>query len=241
MLSMEQTRLKDAVIVRLRELVESDRYPPGAKLPSERALREELGVGRSTVREALRALEALGLIELHQGRGAFVRDEGAEDPSEGASFADWPRSYPWKIEDIVEVRLAVESRAAGLAALRRTDDDLTEMRRHLDAFRAAMDASDLSSLVLADVAFHESIAACSNEIFLSVLKSLRVPGVRSRHTSLAQHDRWPLVMRRHESIFDAIVLGEAQTAADRMERHLLDFARELGVDVPMYERWPEEQ
>jgi GntR family transcriptional repressor for pyruvate dehydrogenase complex len=234
---IERTPLIEAVFGHLRDLVDSGRYGPGSKLPSERVLRAHLGVGRSTVREALRALEALGLIELQQGRGAFVRASGARGSATGPPFADWPRSYGWKIEDIVETRLAVEPRAAGLAALRRTDAELLAMRRHLDAFRAAMDSGDVSSLVLADVAFHDAIAGCANAVFASILKSLRVEGIRSRHTSLAQRDRWATVMRRHESIYDAIAEGDARAAAHRMQRHLLDFARELAVDLPTFEEW----
>lgn len=233
----ERAQLKDAVVDRLRELIESGRCPPGSKLPSERELRDEFGVGRSTVREGLRALEALGVIELQQGRGAFVRAETDPAAIPRSPFADWPRSYKWTIEEVVEARLTVESRAAGLAALRRTKDDLAEMRRHLEAFEAAAEGRDLTALVLADVAFHDAIAICGNAILASVLRSLREPGVRSRHTSLEDPARWPAVIRRHASIYDAIVLGEPRTAAERMERHLLDFARELGVDVPMYRDW----
>ena len=234
---IERTPLTEAVIGHVRDLVGSGRYGPGSRLPSERVLRDELGVGRSTVREALRALEALGLIELHQGRGAFVRSSGVDAGAAGPPFKGWPRRYGWKIEDIVDARLAIEPRGAGLAALRRMDTDLVAMRRHLDAFRSAMEANDLSSLVLADVAFHDAIARCGNAIFASVLRSLRVEGIRSRQTSLAQQDRWATVMRRHESIYDAIAEGDARAAAHRMERHLLDFARELSVDVPTFEEW----
>jgi GntR family transcriptional repressor for pyruvate dehydrogenase complex len=221
------------VIGWLRGLLESGQYTPGDKLPSERVLREELGVGRSTVREALSALEALGLIELQQGRGAFVRGDRSEEAT--PPFADWPRSYAWEIEDIVDARLAVEPRAAGLAALRRTSADLDTLRRHLDDFTAAVAENDLSSLVLADVAFHDAIAECANAIFISMLRSLRVQGIKSRHTSLARTERWTRVARRHESIYDAIAAGDAHAAAARMERHLLDFASELGVKVARFD------
>jgi GntR family transcriptional regulator, transcriptional repressor for pyruvate dehydrogenase complex len=237
----ERAQLKDAVVERLRDLIESGRYPPGSKLPSERELRDEFGVGRSTVREGLRMLEALGVIELQQGRGAFVRTETDPASTSSSPFADWPRSYKWTIEEVVEARLTVESRAAGLAALRRTKDDLAEMRKHLEAFEAAAQERDLDALVIADVAFHDSIANCGNAFLASVLRSLREQGVRSRHTSLGDDSRWPSVIRRHESIYDAIVLGEPETAAERMERHLLDFARELGVDVPMYRDWMDKE
>ena len=74
--AIDRTPLVTKVMERVRALIEDGSFPPHTKLPSERELQQSFGVGRSTVREALRALEALGVIELRQGRGAFVRDIG---------------------------------------------------------------------------------------------------------------------------------------------------------------------
>jgi GntR family transcriptional repressor for pyruvate dehydrogenase complex len=234
---IHRTPLIDTVIRRLRDLIQSGEYGPGQRLPSERALKDELGVGRSTIREALRALEALGLIVLHQGKGAFVAElegDGTADPP----FSDWPSNYRWDIDTIVEARLAIEPRAAAIAALGRTSHDLSEMERNLEAFEFGARQADLSSMVLADVALHEAIAKCANPILASVLESLSVQGMRSRHTSLARPERWERVIPRHRGIYDAIVEQDPSAAAERMESHILDFAHELGVKVTLYRLYP---
>ncbi len=227
---IQRTSLIDEVVVRLRELIDSGRYSPGGRLPSERSLSEDLRVGRSTIREALRTLEALGLIELRQGRGAYVSEK---DPArdEGPPFADWPRSYRWRIADVIEARLAIESGTAALAARRRRKENLHKMRAALDEFAEARLRGDLSALVLADVAFHDAIAECANPVLASLLRSMRSYGIRSRSTSLRRRERWGSVQERHELIYEAIAAGEPERAAMRMESHLLDFARELGVKV----------
>jgi GntR family transcriptional repressor for pyruvate dehydrogenase complex len=227
---IHRTPLIDMVIRRLRDLIQSGEYGPGQKLPSERVLKDELGVGRSTIREALRALEALGLIVMHQGKGAFVAAPETDRPVD-PPFSDWPPTYRWEIDTIVEARLAIETRAAALAALKRTSEDLAEMEHNLEAFELAGRQADLSSMVLADVALHEAIARCANPILASVLASLSVQGMRSRHISLARPERWQPVISRHRAIYDAIDARDAPAAAERMESHILDFAQELGVNV----------
>jgi DNA-binding FadR family transcriptional regulator len=227
---IQRMPLIEEVTGRLRELIDSDRYHAGDRLPSERSLSEDLRVGRSTIREALRTLEALGLIELRQGRGAFVQaKDGSAD--EEFPFADWSRSYRWRIADVLEARVAIEQAAAALAARRRRDDDLTTMRTALDAFETAAASGGLSALVLADLEFHEAIVECANPVLASLLKSMRSYGIRSRTTSLRRRERWETVRERHEAIYDAIAAGDAEQAAQRMESHLLEFARELGVNA----------
>jgi GntR family transcriptional regulator, transcriptional repressor for pyruvate dehydrogenase complex len=227
---IQRTPLIDEVVVRLRELIESSRYAPGDRLPSERSLSEDLRVGRSTIREALRTLEALGLIELRQGRGAFV---SAKDPAadDRPPFADWPSSYRWRIADVIEARVELESGTAALAAGRRREENLRRMRAALDEFDHASARRDLSALVLADVAFHDAIAECANPVLASLLRSMRSQGIRSRSTSLRRRERWASVRERHEAIYEAIAARDPEQAAKRMESHLLDFARELGVKV----------
>jgi GntR family transcriptional regulator, transcriptional repressor for pyruvate dehydrogenase complex len=222
--------LIEQVVARLRELIDSNRYSPGERLPSERSLSEDLRVGRSTIREALRTLEALGMIELRQGRGAFVspKDPGADDKP---PFADWPRSYGWRIADVIEARVAIEGETAALAARRRREEDLQKMRAALDEFAEASTKGDISALVLADVAFHEGVAECANPVLATLLRSMRSYGIRSRSTSLRRRERWQSVSERHEAIYEAIAAREAETAAKRMQSHLLDFARELGVKL----------
>jgi GntR family transcriptional regulator, transcriptional repressor for pyruvate dehydrogenase complex len=227
---IQRTPLIEEVVTRLRELIESDRFVAGDRLPSERSLSEALRVGRSTIREALRTLEALGLIELRQGRGAFVSAKSLRADGE-LPFADWPRGYRWRIADVIEARVEIERGAAALAARRRSTRDLERMQAALDGFTEATARGDLSALVLADVAFHDAVAESANPVLASMLRSMRSHGIRSRSTSLRRRERWETVHERHEAIYEAIAARDSESAAQRMENHLLDFARELGVNV----------
>jgi GntR family transcriptional repressor for pyruvate dehydrogenase complex len=225
---IERVPVTARVVERLKELIASHEYAPGSRLPSERELRELLGVGRSTIREALRGLEALGMIELRQGVGAYVRDLHG-DVDDGPGFAAWPRKYRIGIESMLVARLAIEPPAAALAAINRSQAQLEKIGEQLAAFSRAIAADDLAALALADVAFHDEIARAGDPLLAQMLESVEVLSIRSRRTSLARHERRPSVYARHERIYEAICAGDAAAASKAMSSHLLDFAKELGI------------
>src|SRR4051794_6468343 len=108
--------------------------PPGSKVPSERELTRDLGVGRSTVREALNGLAVLGVLEIRHGQGAFITEQGPTIA--GRDEAARPSSLTAALErgvtrEFIEARLLVEVRVAGLAAERRTEDDLRQIEAAL--------------------------------------------------------------------------------------------------------------
>lgn len=225
--AIDRTPLVTKVMERVRALIEDGSFPPHTKLPSERELQQSFGVGRSTVREALRALEALGVIELRQGRGAFVRDIGGPLETRPAASA----SGTWRIELVMEARLVIETQTAALAALRRTQDDLEVLEQELHAFEEATAQDDLPALVRADVAFHDAIAAAANRALASSLKSLEVLGIQSRTVSLGKKQRRSDVLARHRSIYAAVTEGDPVGAAVAMRDHLTAYITELGFQV----------
>lgn len=118
----------------LREQITGGSWPVGTKLPGETTLAASLGVGRSTVREALRALAGAGLVQARQGAGVFVI---AAEPEE-----DWAtRLRRAAVTDVYEVRISIEVEAARLAARRRTDEDLAALTAALAGRRAAADGA----------------------------------------------------------------------------------------------------
>jgi GntR family transcriptional repressor for pyruvate dehydrogenase complex len=224
---IERTSVIAEVMNRIRRLITSGELAPGERLPSERELRERLGVGRSTIREALRALEALGLIDIRQGQGAYVRV--AVDPEStptGQSIENWAQ-----LDRVVEARLPIETYAAALAALRRTDDRLAELSKKLDEFEYAMIRNDLSKAVLADFEFHNLIADAASPVLVSCLDSIGVLLINSRRTSLSRSERLPHVLEKHRLIYDAIAAQDPVKASQSMSEHLLDFISELGFRV----------
>lgn len=113
---------------------------------------ELLHVGRSTVREALRVLQAMGLVEIRHGKGAFVTDrENAVTPEM------WFQKYNYKVADIMQVRLPIEQMAVRLAAINMQEKELSHLQEIQDSFRRAVEENNVNQMTLADEYFHGAI------------------------------------------------------------------------------------
>lgn len=227
---IDRTPLVATVMDRITSYMETEHLQDGARLPSERELRAQLNVGRSTVREALRALEALGIVQIRQGAGVFVgmkRASASAEAGHGAvapmAATDWAQLGP-----IVEARLAIEPYAAALAAHRRDEEQLSRLTKELARFDAATASDDKRALVMADVNFHGAIAEIGNPVLAHTLRNLGVLLIKSRYISLHRTERRGHVANRHQAIYDAIMAGDAIGASEAMAAHLTDFVHELG-------------
>lgn len=209
--------LVERVIERLQGEIDCGDWPVGTKLPSETALSKELGVGRSTVREALRALASMGLVRARQGAGVFVI---ATRPVE-----EWPdRLRRAALADVYEVRMLIEVQAARLAAERRTDDDCAAMERALAARRAAAGA-DNAAFVDADIALHAAVVAAAHNPVLTDLFTEFVPTLRSGLVELlgltALREEEPNHGdASHAALVDAVRRGDEQAAAGTLQQEL---------------------
>jgi len=194
----------------------SGEYEPGQRLPPERALADSLGVGRSLIREALKALTLLGLIEVRPGDGTYLRRR----PSNLL-----PASFEWglllgenQLEDVMEARQELEVVLAGLAAQRRTDEDIADLRVLLEAMRDATEATDF---VAADVAFHLRMARTAKN---SVLQSMHSGTQSLLHAwisrVIAAADETKPSYLEHEPVFQAISDGDVAAARNAIRRHL---------------------
>lgn len=156
-------KLCDLVIQQIQEKISLGIFAPGAKIPTEPTLMAQLGVGRSTVREAIRVLVSAGLLEVRQGDGTYVLS--------GASGQE-PLEYRLRratAVEIREVRRIIEVETARLAAANRTEADLETMRDCLARKKAAVAAGDTHGYVAADIAFHSAVAAASGNSLLADL------------------------------------------------------------------------
>src|ERR1700754_2037262 len=154
-------RVSDVIAERLSAAIRDGTLKPGDRLPTEAELAREFQVGRTSVREGLQKLRAHGLIESRKGLGAFVTERPPADPM--SAFAAWTASDPAAIEQLVEARVALETLAAALAALRATDEEGTALEQ-LHAAHA--EAADAAALVATDQAFHAAIMAASRNRFV---------------------------------------------------------------------------
>ncbi|MCD7444872.1 FCD domain-containing protein [Streptomyces lincolnensis] len=204
---------------RLREHITEGHWPVGTKLPGETTLAKELGVGRSTVREALRALAGAGLVQPRQGAGVFVL---ATDPVE-----DWPtRLRRAAVTDVYEVRMGIEVQAARLAARRRTPEDVTAMEHALQGRRAASTRDD-ATFIDADIALHAAVVAAAHNPVLTDLFHDFVPVLREglidllTLTGLRDHDP-NTADDAHEALIRAVADGDAEAAAEIVRGELED-------------------
>lgn len=156
-------QLVDQVIGHLKNAVASGEYAIGARLPAEPRLMEELGVGRSTLREAVRALAHNGIVEVRQGDGTYVRSL----PAAGETLSGRLRRA--KVGEVQEVRRALELEIVRLAAERRKGEDLRRMRAHLEVRREALAGNDLPAALEADIAFHCAVAGAAGNRVLADL------------------------------------------------------------------------
>ncbi|MFE9557780.1 FadR/GntR family transcriptional regulator [Streptomyces sp. NPDC006703] len=168
--ALRPTPLVEQATERLREQIVRGEWSVGTKLPGENSLAQTLGVGRSTVREALRALAGAGLVQARQGAGVFVI---ATKPQE-----DWStRLRRAAVTDVYEVRMLVEVEAAQMAAHRRTDDDLVALNEALAKRRDAAEAGD-AEFVDADIALHAAVVDAAHNPVLTGLFAEFVPVLR---------------------------------------------------------------
>src|ERR1700755_1778222 len=157
-------RVSDLIAERLSSAIRDGTLKPGDRLPTEAELAREFQVGRTSVREGLQKLRAHGLIESRKGLGAFVIDPPVPAGDPLADFARWTASDPAAIEQLVEARVALETLAAALAALRATDAEIDNLER-LNVEHAA--AEGTAELVATDQAFHAALMAAARNRFVS--------------------------------------------------------------------------
>jgi GntR family transcriptional repressor for pyruvate dehydrogenase complex len=222
---------------RLVEFILSGQVEPGSRMPSERALAEAFGVGRSAMREALKALSLIGLIEVRQGSGAYLRK---------ADSALLPELIEWglllgeqRTMDLVEARQEIEVVIAGLAARRRTETDLTDLREILNRMDTAPTTADF---IDADVQFHLRLAeACGNtalrDIHSSVQALLRtwiarvVEASGDTRPSYAEHVPLLRAIEAGDPVAaQAAMAAHMSSAADRL-RHTLEGGSGVTVET----------
>ena len=212
--AVQRTSMADQTADVLLGRIRAEEWGLGARLPGETTLAAQLGVGRSTVREAIRQLSGRGVLSARQGAGVFVAALDVRDGWDAVlQRAD--------IVSVIEARTAIESEAAALAAERRTANDLRAIRRALTVREQRR--SDLEEHVDADLAFHRAIVvAAANPIltelfdgFTPRLRQTMIAMLRIRSAFGGAEDH-----AAHERLADAVRAGDAALAAGLSREHL---------------------
>jgi DNA-binding FadR family transcriptional regulator len=218
--------IKERVASQLRSLIEAGSLQAGEQLPSERELAEQLGVSRSTVREAVQFLGALGLVEIRHGSGTFVRASG-DLPSE---WLQWTKRHEVEIHELLEVRRGLEAVAAELAAER--SNDLRAMESALADMEEAIEGPDVPGLVEADLAFHTALAeAAGNTALRHLTESLGRELLRERGAIWNEPGRPARSLREHRRIYEAVRSGDALAARTALVDHLQSVEQDVDALV----------
>jgi len=217
-----------AVTKRLLDLFTSGSIEPGTRLPPERQLATSLEVGRSAVREALAALEILGIVDVRPGSGTYLRGSASELLPQTLSWGMMlgePRTL-----ELIEVRGELEIYAARLAAERITDEVLARMAGHLNNMRRNL--YNMHSFVEADVLFHLEIAqSTDNKVLLDLLQSIRA--LLRVWVDRALHDpaQAKAALDEHSLVYEALRSRDPDAAAAAMSKHMLTAGERLAGSI----------
>jgi DNA-binding FadR family transcriptional regulator len=219
--TIARRKLSHEVLDRLVAAIDSGEYSPGSQLPSERELMTRWGVGRPAIREAMQALQQMGLIRISHGERARVILPTATtviDQISGA-MVQLLGSNPRGLDDLKEARLLFEVGLVRVATMRATRESLEELRLALVAHRKAR--GDAAKFVACDMAFHRQIAAMSGNMLIAAVSQGMLDWLsrfKRELVSVRGADR--LTLDEHERIYKAVAAGDADGAAAAMTDHL---------------------
>ncbi len=207
----------DGVVEQLREAIFSGRIRPGQRLPGERRLCEELGVGRPTLREALRSLEAVGIIEVRPGKSGGSYAATPSESTVGDALAALVQLRGASLEDLAEFRVDFEGENAAWAARRADAGDIAA----LQAIAAdAGAAGTRGEVVEIDVRWHEALArATKNRLRIGIALGIH-DAVLRRHRTLGLGAKAPSIPEDVAAITAAVAAGDADAARRLMRAHI---------------------
>jgi GntR family transcriptional repressor for pyruvate dehydrogenase complex len=218
---IKKTRVAEEVADRIRTLLLDGSFPADAPLPSERHLAEQFGVSRGSIRDALRTLETIGLLETRHGQGTYPRELSVDRLV--APLASVMSYRPDLQDELLDVRRMFEPAVARAAALRANDEDLSDLQRVLDTQRQKLKTGQ--SAITEDTAFHAILArATRNRVVMSIMATLNDLLVESRTHSLQQKGRPARSMDGHEAVVAALRRKDADGAEHAMLDHITQIA-----------------
>jgi GntR family uxuAB operon transcriptional repressor len=214
-----------AVAQRILGEVAKGRFQPGDRLPADRELAASEGVSRATVREALLALELVGVVQVRHGEGVYVLGPGARV----GAFAGHPLDVPPR--ELIETRQSLEPSVAALCAVRMRPVHAAALREQVDQAAALADnPAELTRFVSLGLRFHAVLAAgCGNGLLADIVRQL---------VDVEEHPLWALVnqqamrgrearegqVREHLAVIDAVAAGDGQRARELMRAHVSSLA-----------------
>lgn len=210
---IKRNNLADEVALRLQEQISSGVYKKEEKLPTEPALMDAFGVGRSTIREAVRILANVGILRVQQGLGTFVAaNESIEEPL-------GQRLRRATVTDLDEVRQLLEIKVAQKAAQNRSEKDVERIGEFLEKRKAAAHAGEITDCIAADIAFHIAIAEAAGNSILTDLYKTVAHHMKDRFLAIFNNtDEFRETQHLHKNLYNSIIAQDAQKALQWAQR-----------------------
>jgi GntR family transcriptional regulator, transcriptional repressor for pyruvate dehydrogenase complex len=226
MLTSPLLRRSDSQAQRILEMIQDGELNVGDRLPGQRELAAQLNIGRSTVREAIRSLEALGFLETRLGLGTYVVSS-TPDPIEN-SLSVWLAANKDKVIKVFEVREALESKAAELAASNAQPDDILVMEETLNEMKHAIEAGDHTRVTEMDERFHDIIGqAAGNSLLFQMIENICSVLTEAREAVLSMSGRATRSLNEHWAIYEAIKTADPDRAKEAMIRHITNARNDI--------------
>ena len=218
---VRSNRVYEEIVAQLKRLIAEGKLAPGERLPPERELAERFGVGRNSIREAVRQLELLGLLEARQGEGTFVTEATVEDIA--TPFSTVLLHTPTLRAEVLDFRRALEPMVAALAAERATAENLARLEQLVTEFEEVVPRPEtpLQVLMQLDSQFHYEVAeAAKNGLIKWVMDAVMGLLHEFRQQLFENAFRVQASPAAHRAILEAIKARDARRAQDAMDRHM---------------------
>lgn len=212
----DRRALPEMVADRLLTAVNDGHLQPGEQLPIETELAKQLGVGRTSLREAIQKLRAMGVLEVRKGLGTFVVDSRRLEPVH--SFVQWSVENEFEVTELFEARMSLETAAAGLAAERASSSDIARLQSASAEHRRA---TSIDALIDTDECFHSELVDSAHNSLIGRLYAMLVPGLREfRRMSLAIPASAHRSAVTHDDIVAAIASQDPVASRQATAEHL---------------------
>lgn len=214
---IQKISITDSVVQALSQRIYSGQYKPGEKISTELQLCEELGVSRTCLREAFRVLQALGLVTIYRGRGAYVSENLPSDEN-----TSWYDDTDAEFYDFIEVRMAIEPLSTQLAIERSTDEQIAELDTIHKSFLEAVDHKDMTKLIMLDELFHTTIVQMSgNKLLVNINKQLCQGNKKFRSESFLDGVVYKNAVIPHSKILECFHKRDFAQGETEMYNHLV--------------------
>ncbi len=207
------------VVEQLEDLIIHNGFEVGDRFLTEKEVCEKYNVGRSSVREAFRSLQAIGLLEIRKGRGTFVlRKEKSAD----RALSEWYSSHEIEVRDIIEARLCIEPFAVSNALKRIKPEQLEKLKELVETGKQATQENDIAGMIKIDESFHNLLVEASGNTYLAaIIKSIQHMSSEYRGKTFAIPRFFPYAAESHARLVEYIEKGDSISAVKEITDHIM--------------------